>query len=198
MGSLYILVAIPLDAISGASSSVEVTVFANFKNVVLNGPTYRSVAPVSSGPKKTRKRVQDAPSGKSVATEAVQKSEEGMLTGISGAVHNLAGKLSSLPIVGEWASAVSAITSITTPLFDSLGLAYPTSVAAPDPSIVKPYTGTVHSSGLDGATMLTMDPQARLADMDLSYREDSLLSVAMTPMLFRTYENKFSDYWINN
>lgn len=192
-GSLIITVAVALDAISGANTSVEVTVFASFSNVVLNGPSEKVVAVSSRTPRQRnfKTRVLDAPKGKPVEAEAVEKSEKGVLTGVSEGLHTISASLSSLPIIGGIASAVESITAKTTPFFDALGLAKPINVSTTEPSQLRVASDLCATDGVHNSLSLGSKTDAPLSDMNLSYREDDFIKVAQVPMMIDSFEHTF-------
>lgn len=101
---------------------------------------------------------------KQMRKEQAEKSEKGLISGITEATSNLTSKLTSLPIVGGYLSTATSVLDAVTRIAKSVGLDQPTSSAASQPIIVRQTSSLATTSGLDTTETLGCSPANMVAN----------------------------------
>lgn len=87
--------------------------------------------------------------------EASQKEHGGPLSRVSNAVGNLAGTLSSIPVVAPYATAAAAVSGLASKVFSFFNLDMPREVVNPDQRTLR-FKGLAHGDGLDQTQHLSL------------------------------------------
>jgi hypothetical protein len=144
MGDLILKTIVPYN--SADASDCDVTVFAWFDDITLSVPTPQT-APMPF-----------AQSGKEIVAESVTKSEEGVITKFSGKVFQVSNALESIPLVGPYASMVSAISGGIHSVAKHFGFCKESNVSSMSFFTNIPTKGFTNVVGLDDSTKLAAHP----------------------------------------
>lgn len=139
-----------------ASSTVDVTVWARFKNFHINGPSAKgyTMPTMTFFDKKKNKKVKPKIQ---MQSEEVGKSINGVISGIGERVKAFASSFKKIPIVGGLAKPVLDIA-------EDLGLDKPNSLQSVQPVARNSSKGLINGKGLQDAIPLGLDPKAHLSD----------------------------------
>jgi hypothetical protein len=157
LGMVMIFVETPLRRVGMATTpSLQLNVMASFIEPDVYGYT------LNSGTAKSDDFVIRRGRGQS---EQINKSETGMLTGVLEDVSSIGSRLSKVPIIGEYASKISAGSKILSYFTSKLGLDKPTNVK--DVTVVTPSfnNGLAYGKGLDNTNPMSFDPAAKVAPL---------------------------------
>lgn len=221
IGTVFVHVLHPLTSVSTEPPpSISVTVFAQFVD-----PEVAGFAPDAAPPtpmlrkaliaynaaqeplfKKRLKRTQsitstdgDAQSskkgGRTVAAEAQEKSEKGVLTGVSEAVMTIAPMLSAVPVIGEFAAPAAMAAAALHPILSMLGLNKPMDVAVNQVVFPRGDPGLSYGKGLDQLHKLSLDPKYTVSTTTglcgTDNPQPSVKEIIMTPSLLAS--NSFNN-----
>lgn len=120
--------------------------------------------------------------------ETQQKTERGILGNIAHTIGDVSGGLTKVPLIGGIATVVSPIAKLFGGLFDFFGLEKPTSIEAPNHTILGYGMGLAQSRGLDVSKRFTIDPTCTISsnmdDIPSPLQDEmSLKRIMMTPCL---------------
>jgi len=94
----------------------------------------------------------------SAQMEAVQKSEKGMISSISGPVTNAAKALSGLPVLGQYFQAAAWLGDCVTTVSTSIGLCKTPDLKASITTTPQPAKGFTQAYGIDQGVVLSLHP----------------------------------------
>lgn len=201
-GGVYVYVLNTLQNVSGGSTEVSFTLFANFENIELAGYTCQSpekpsisVAPpytkclypvkneFRAQAKKVR-RQQPAP-----IQEAEEKAKQGVIGSTLEKVGNVAGSLSSVPVIGSIASVVSPIANVLGGIANVFGWNKPDSLE-PRTAVINRYIDSSLTHGIDTSVKLALLPD-NCVSSGLPFLGNNCKmdfdSICATPMLIGIY-----------
>lgn len=173
---LVVVVMNPLRVAGGATNpALQLSLFAQFTDLKLMGPSEITA-------NSTSKKIVRADA------EQANKTKQGTLGKVAGAVSDIAGGLSSVPVIGSIASAVAPVSKAIGGIFDYFGWDKPTSLAAPVYNIDRNYRGMQHGSGQDISEVLALKPEQKISTETKHFGVDdettrSLLRLIQTPMM---------------
>lgn len=216
-GTLVIRVLNPL-SLSGSASTptVSVSVFANFEDVELAGPTLHA----------QMQQEQRLPYAQMQREQQV-RSKEGMLTTGLKAVSGISSVVSSLPLpmparIG--AAVLGGVSGMASRVTKAFGLDKPISLAASQPVQLSLTNGLAAARGMEAISDLSMDPENKISNVPADYgREvvetnlihlvtkpglidvftfdssdavgDVIKTYHVTPMTARTYQDTMDDFY---
>lgn len=182
LGRLGWISTTPLEAVSAtATSTIPFVIFAWATDVELVIPTNTNV---SAGKREKKKKSVSRPRNnkerfqkvygtakdkaknklKALSQQEIPPDEEkdGIVSSVSSVVANVAGKLSDVPFIGDYAGMVKGAANGVTSLARFFGLARPPILT--DPSYVKraPFASVAHTIGNETVEKLTFDPKQAL------------------------------------
>jgi len=170
----WFVIAPILTSMDTAATSVQVSVYVNLVEPKVAGFTYVPNFTYAPAPRPHPRDVRKKSPKPLLAIEekivphmmkeAEVRSEKGVISNVANAVHTTAEILKAVPMVGEVAAMVSPIAQGVGLIANSLGLDKPTSVMATEKTRLELTTDITHTSGLDGATRLSSDPTATVAN----------------------------------
>lgn len=141
----------PLRLAGNASNPVlRISIFAQFDDFKILGP---SEATANSSSKKV------------VAADKEQRNatKQGTLGKVAGVVSDVAGKLTTVPVIGSIASLVAPVSSAIGKVFDYFGWDKPTNISAQVFTISRPNRGMQFSSGQDPAEPVGLKPDQKIS-----------------------------------
>jgi len=194
---LIVVVMNPLKVAGGATNpSLNLTVFAKFENLEIIAP---SEITANSSTKKI------------VAADKEQRNatKQGTLGKVAGAVSDVAGSLSSFPVIGSIASAVAPISKAVGSIFGYFGWDKPTNISSHVFNVQRQGRAMQNSSGQDSAESLGLKPDQKVSTEVAHYGVDdpptrSFLKLLQTPMWVGSFtiannqvvETVFKHLWI--
>jgi hypothetical protein len=157
----------PLLSTDGEPCNTTVFVYARF----INAKAFLPITLTSSNSKKE---------------EARKKSEKGTISSTLNALSDSAGKVSTVPIVGGYASSLSNMARVGAGMAKMVGLDKPTTLATTQVGKINPYID-INSCGIDLAPKLGFDPSNGISTVPNvaghSFDEMTLLHYAGIPQI---------------
>lgn len=194
---LIVVVMNPLKVAGGATNpTLTLTVFAKFENLEIIAP---SEITANSSTKKV------------VAADKEQRNatKQGTLGKVAGAVSDIAGSLSAVPVIGSIASAVAPISKAVGSIFDYFGWDKPTNISSQVFTAQRQTRAMQNSSGQDLAEPVGLKPDQKVSTEVSHYGLNdestrSFLKLLQTPMWIGSFtiannqvvENVFKLLWI--
>jgi hypothetical protein len=172
---LYVCVMNPLKVAGGATNpSLQLSLFAQFTDLEILAP---SEVTANSSSKKVVK----------ADKEQKEKTKQGTLGKVAGAVSDVASKLTAIPVIGSIASAVAPIASMVGGIFDYFGWDKPTNISSLVLMTTRPGRSLNHGSGQDNSECIGLKPEQKLSTETKHFGTDdestrSLLALIQTPM----------------
>lgn len=172
---LLVCVMNPLKVAGGASNpTLQLSVFAQFTDLELLGP---SEITANSSSKKINK----------ADTEQRNATKQGTLGKVAGAVSDVAGKLSTIPVIGGVASAVAPVAKAIGGIFDFFGWDKPTDMSSTSFMTIRNGRGMTNASGMDSSDPIGLKPDQKVSTEASNFGYDdqatrSLLKLIQTPM----------------
>jgi hypothetical protein len=151
-----------LGNITDTPASVTYSVYMKFRGARLYDPS----ATAGGAPSLFAVTIVDTPAynfvtgATSRGDEAAKKSKEGIVTGITRSVSEAASALSSLPVVGAAASAISGVAATASAVARIFNWDKPTSVDFASYTSLRIGDHLISTSGLDPSTVMNVDPTA--------------------------------------
>lgn len=187
----------PLKVAGGATNpTLQLSVFAQFCDFEVMGASESTA---------------NSSSKKIVKADLEQKNavKQGTLGKVAGAVSDIAGKLTSVPVIGSIASGVAPVASAIGSVLDFFGWDKPTNISSQVFNISRNGRGLCHSSGLDPAEVLALKPENKVSTEMSNFGIDdpatrSLQALIRTPMWTGSFtiannqatENVFKRLWV--
>lgn len=144
MGDLYISLLNTLGCVAASPTNISVYVYAYMKNVVLGCPT-GSVTVITS----ESKRLPD-------------ERKSGPVESAASSVASVSKLLSTVPVIGPYASASETVASAIAGVAAHFGWSYPTNENFASRIKNEPYQNAAHVIGMDTGKRITLDPKQEL------------------------------------
>ena len=201
-GGLYVYVLNTLQNMNGGATDVSFTVFANFEDIQLAGysstyplqpsPTQTPTIVKSKYPVKNELRAQGKRVNRAKPTpvrEAEDKAKKGMVGSTLERVGNVAGSLTTVPMIGSIASVVSPIATALGNIANVFGWNKPDSLE-PRNTVINRYIDSVLTHGVDTSVKLALLPDNSVSS-GLPFLGNNCKmdfeSICATPMLVGIY-----------
>jgi len=166
IGTFWFAPLTPLRSTSASpTSSVDITIYANFCDEVVEGPTldttvYTATTNVSGRHPTGRAKAQMS----SVQNEQIKESKSFKLSDVANGVSSVAGVVADVPIIGGFARPIQMIAGVVGKVLSIFGLDRPFSSTAVVPTSGSDGRGHALGSGSVMAETTSINPNAHVAD----------------------------------
>lgn len=118
--------------------------------------------------------------------EALEKSKQGIVSGVTASVANIGSLLSNVPVIGGVASTIGSVSGIISGIASKLGFDKPADLSK-DTVINQKWLNYAHGRGVETARVLAFGQDAALTplgpELGATAYDDSVHSIAQKPML---------------
>lgn len=175
MGQFNLTVYSPLES-NIASDTIYITVFAHFKNVKLYGPTDELRHTLGQEPEENDYLVLEPQMAKDKKgkTESAQQEEAGIVTQVSGVVHEVSSALEQVPIVGVVAKPISWVAATVNKIASLFGWSKPISVHTTAMYKFAPSRYMTNYNGVDTSNNMGLDADNQLENYSFFGKGDPL------------------------